>query len=215
MAIQHTLFISTDRLKKDSALGGSVDDNLLLPYILMAQDRYILPILGTDLQNKLISDIQGSSLTGNYLTLLQTYIQPALVQFAFATVLPFLRLRMVNNAVVTMSSEQGGTVSHDELKPLINASMDQGEFYRERLIDYIQNNTSSFPEYSSNTGADLNLFKDLLTPLHSLAISSLSSESSLLLSTMISSGRGCSGRGDVLDEEPLDRSRLRNNSIKS
>ena len=153
MAIQHTLFISTDRLKKDSALGGSVDDNLLLPYILMAQDRYILPILGTDLNAKLISDIQGSSLTGNYLTLLQTYIQPSLVQFSFATVLPFLRLRMVNNAVVTMSSEQGSTVSHEELKPLINASMDQGEFYRERLIDYITNNTSSFPEYSS---ADLN-----------------------------------------------------------
>ena len=155
MAIQHTLFISTDRLKRDSALGGSVDDNLLLPYILMAQDRYILPILGTDLNDKLISDIQGSSLTGNYLTLLQTYIQPALVQFAFATVLPFLRLRMVNNSVVTMDSEQGSSVSHEELKPLINASMDQGEFYRERLIDYIQNNTSSFPEYSTNTGADL------------------------------------------------------------
>ena len=155
MAIQHTLFISTDRIKKDTALGGSVDDNLLLPYILMAQDRYILPVLGTDLNDKLISDIQGSSLSGAYLTLLQTYIQPSLVQYSFATVLPFLRLRMVNNSVVTMNSEQGSSVSHEELKPLINASMDQAEFYRERLIDYIQNNTSSFPEYSTNTGADL------------------------------------------------------------
>jgi len=155
MAIQHTLFISTDRIKKDTALGGSVDNNLLLPYILMAQDRYILPVLGTDLNDKLISDIQGSSLSGAYLTLLQTYIQPALVQFAFATVLPFLRLRMVNNSIVTMSSEQGSSVSHSDLKPLINASMDQAEFYRERLIEYIRNNTSSFPEYSTNTGSDL------------------------------------------------------------
>mgnify|MGYP003133558292 FL=1 len=155
MAIQHTLFISTDRIKKDTALGGSVDDNLLLPYILMAQDRYILPVLGTDLNDKLISDIQGSSLSGAYLTLLQTYIQPSLVQYSFATVLPFLRLRMVNNSVVTMNSEQGSSVSHEELKPLINASMDQAEFYRERLIEYIRNNTSSFPEYSTNTGADL------------------------------------------------------------
>ena len=102
MAIQHTLFISTDRLKKDSALGGSVDDNILLPYILMAQDRYILPVLGTDLNNALITKIQGSSLAGDYLTLLQTYIQPALVQYGFATCLPFLRLRMVNNSIVTV-----------------------------------------------------------------------------------------------------------------
>jgi hypothetical protein len=155
MAIQHTLFISTDRIKKDTALGGSVDDNLLLPYILMAQDRYILPVLGTDLNDKLISDIQGSSLSGAYLTLLQTYIQPSLVQYSFATVLPFLRLRMVNNSVVTMNSEQGSSVSHEELKPLINASIEQAEFYRERLIDYIRNNTSSLPEYQTNTGSDL------------------------------------------------------------
>ena len=154
MAIQHTLFISTNRLKKDSALGGSVDDNLLLPYILMAQDRYILPMLGTDLQNKLISDIQGSSLAGDYLTLLQTYIQPALVQFAFATVLPFLRLRMVNSSIVTMSSENGTSVTHQDLKPLISASMDQGEFYRERLIDYVRGNLTSFPEYSTNKSSE-------------------------------------------------------------
>ena len=63
---------------------------------------------------------------------------------------------MVNNSVVAMNSEQGNSVSHDDLKPLINASMDQGEFYRERLIDYITNNQSNFPEYSTNTGADLN-----------------------------------------------------------
>ena len=149
MAIQHTFYISTDRLKKDTSLGGSVSNDLLFPYILMAQDRYILPILGTDLHNKLISDIQGSSLAGNYLTLLQTYIQPALVQFSYATVLPFLRLRMVNNAIVTMNSEQGSSVSHSDLKPLINAAMDQGEFYRQRLIDYLTNTT--FAEYTSNS----------------------------------------------------------------
>ena len=63
MAVQHTLYISTDRLKKDSAIGGSVDDNILLPYILMAQDRYILPVIGTDLKNKLNSDIQGNTLS--------------------------------------------------------------------------------------------------------------------------------------------------------
>ena len=155
MGIQRTLYISTHRLKMDTSLGGSVENNILLPYILMAQDKYILPVLGTDLNNKITTDINNTSLTGDYLTLLQTYIQPALVQFAYATCLPFIRLRIVNNSVVTMNTEQGSAVSHDELKPLINASLDMGEFYRERLIDYIQNNTSLFPEYSTNTGADL------------------------------------------------------------
>ena len=156
MAIQHTLYISATRIKKDTALGGSVDDNIIMPYILLAQDMFILPVLGTDLDDKLKSDIQGGSLAGAYKTLVETYIQPALVQFAFAELAPFLRLRFVNNAVVIMgATDQSDSASYEDIKPLIDRANDAAEFYRQRLIDYLRNNTSSFSEYSSNTGADL------------------------------------------------------------
>ena len=156
MAIQHTLFISATRLKKDTALGGSVDDNLIMPYILLAQDMNILPVLGTDLYEALKTKIQGSSLTGDYKILMETYIQPALVQFAFAQLAPYLRLRFVNNAVVVMgATEQSSSATYDDIKPLMDTATDAAEFYRQRLIDYIRNNQSSFPEFSTNSGADL------------------------------------------------------------
>ena len=156
MAIQHTLFISSTRLKKDTVLGGSVDDNLIMPYILLAQDMNILPVLGTDLYDKLKSDIQGGSLTGAYKTLVETYIQPALVQFAFSTLAPYLRLRFSNNSVVVMgATEQSSSASYDDIKPLMDTATDAAEFYRQRLIDYLRNNSSSFSEYTSNSGADL------------------------------------------------------------
>ena len=156
MAIQHTLFISATRLKKDTALGGSVDDNLIMPYILLAQDMNILPVLGTDLYEKLKSDVQGGSLTGAYKTLVETYIQPALVQFAFSTLAPYLRLRFSNNSVVVMgATEQSSSATYDDIKPLMDTATDAAEFYRQRLIDYIRNNESSFPEFSTNSGADL------------------------------------------------------------
>ena len=156
MAIQHTLYISSTRLKKDSAIGGSVSDDLIMPYILLAQDMSILPILGTDLDAKLKSDIQGSSLTGVYKTLVETYIQPALVQFAFVSLVPYLRLRFVNNAVVVMgATDQSASATYDDLKPVMDTATDAAEFYRQRCIDYLRNNSSSFPEYSGNTGADL------------------------------------------------------------
>jgi len=156
MAIQHTLFISATRLKKDTALGGSVDDNLIMPYILLAQDMNILPVLGTDLYDKLKSDVQGGSLTGAYKTLVETYIQPALVQFAFSTLAPYLRLRFSNNSVVVMgATEQSSSATYDDIKPLMDTATDAAEFYRQRLIDYIRNNQSSFPEFSTNSGADL------------------------------------------------------------
>ncbi len=156
MAIQHTLYISSTRIKKDTALGGSVDDNIIMPYILLAQDMFILPVLGTDLDAKLKSDIQAGSLAGAYKTLVETYIQPCLVQAAFSELAPFLRLRFVNNAVVIMgATDQSSSASYDDIKPLMDRANDASEFYRQRMIDYLQNNTSSFTEYTSNTGADL------------------------------------------------------------
>tara|TARA_R100000458_G_C8132360_1_gene146859 strand:+ start:35 stop:616 length:582 start_codon:yes stop_codon:yes gene_type:complete len=156
MAIQHTLYISATRLKKDSAIGGSVKDDLIMPYILLAQDMNILPILGTDLDAKLKSDIQAGSLAGAYKTLVEDYIQPALVQFSFVSLVPYLRLRFVNNAVVVMgATEQSSSATYDDLKPLMDTATDAAEFYRQRTIDYLRNNSSSFTEYTSNTGADL------------------------------------------------------------
>jgi len=156
MAIQHTLYISATRLKKDTALGGSVDDNLIMPYILLAQDMQILPILGTDLDTKLKTEIQADTLSGAYKTLVETYIQPALVQFAFSTLAPYLRLRFSNNSVVVMgATEQSSSATYDDIKPLMDTATDAAEFYRQRCIDYLRDNTGSFPEYSSNTGSDL------------------------------------------------------------
>ena len=155
MAIQHTLYISSTRIKKDTALGGSVDDNLIMPYILLAQDMYILPILGTDLDAKLKSEIQAGTLAGDYKTLVEDYLQKALVQFAFAELLPFLRLRMVNNAAVVMgATDQSSSASYDELRPLMDRAKDAAEFYRQRMIDYLTDKGSSaFPEYASNSDA--------------------------------------------------------------
>jgi len=156
MAIQHTLFISATRLKKDTALGGSVDDNLIMPYILLAQDMNILPVLGTDLYEALKTKINAGSLTGDYKTLMETYIQPALVQFSFSQLAPYLRLRFVNNAVVVMGvTEQSSSATYDDIKPLMDTATDAAEFYRQRMIDYLRNNSSLFPEYTSNTGSDL------------------------------------------------------------
>jgi len=155
MAIQHTLYISSTRIKKDTALGGSVDDNLIMPYILLAQDMYILPILGTDLDTKLKADIQAGSLAGDYKTLVEDYLQKSLVQFAFAELLPFLRLRMVNNAAVVMgATDQSSSASYDELRPLMDRAKDAAEFYRQRMIDYLTDKGSAaFPEYASNSDA--------------------------------------------------------------
>ena len=150
MATTHTLLISADTLKRNTTISQSVDEDLIHPVILISQDRYILPILGTDLFEKLQTEIAGTP-SGVYLTLLKDYVAKCLCQFTLATLYPVLRLRAVNHSVVSMNNEQGSSASHDDIQRLIDSATDMAEFYRQRLIDYLQDNTSSFPEYSSNT----------------------------------------------------------------
>jgi len=150
-----TLYISSSLLKRDTALGSTVDDNLLQPYIRIAQDRWILPALGTKLDTELKSQIDSTSVTGVYKTLLEDYIAPALVQLAFTEVAYVVRLRFANNSVVVNSSEQGQPASMSDIRKVVEQSQEIGMFYRERLIEYLQFNASSFPEYTSNTGADI------------------------------------------------------------
>tara|TARA_R110002020_G_scaffold183360_8_gene379674 strand:- start:2657 stop:3220 length:564 start_codon:yes stop_codon:yes gene_type:complete len=150
-----TLFISSEKLKIETALNESVDDNLLHPYILRAQDTKILPILGTDLYDDLKSHIDAGSVASHNATLLNTYIAPTLVQFAFAELLPVLRLRFVNNSIQIQQSEQGVAATYGDIKPIMNNAVDAAQFYRQRCIDYLEFNSSLFPKYTTNSGADM------------------------------------------------------------
>ncbi len=154
MATTHTLLISADTFKRTTTVSQSVDENLLHPVILLAQDRYILPVLGTDLFEKLKTEVEGTP-AGNYLILLRDYVSKCLCQYTLATLYPVLRLRATRHSVIEMSSEQGSSASYDQIQPLIDNALDMAQFYREQMIRYLTNNTSLFPEYSSNSGSDI------------------------------------------------------------
>lgn len=151
------LLVSPTYLISKTPLSGAVSPDLLGPAIEQAQIKYILPVLGNDLyQYYILKLFSTTQIVNPYKNLLEKYIQPPLVQFAFANLLPVLRLRFVKNSVTIMNSTQSSSASYEDLKPIINNYIDTGEFYRQRLIDYLCDNTNDFPEYSSNTGSDLN-----------------------------------------------------------
>ena len=60
MSVTHTLLISADTLKQNTTISQSVSEDLIHPVILLSQDRYILPVLGTDLFEKLKTEIAGT-----------------------------------------------------------------------------------------------------------------------------------------------------------
>ena len=73
-----SIFISEDKLKSSSTINGNVDAELLKPYLKVAQDLHLHPVLGTDLYNAIQDGIQNTSLTSAETTLLNDYIADAL-----------------------------------------------------------------------------------------------------------------------------------------
>ena len=154
--MSYVLFISENKIKDSTAIGGNVDNEFLLPYIKVAQKKYIETKLGTDLFVKLQNDITACSLSGAYQTLVDDYIQDALVHWSFYESLPFLRYKVMNNNVVQKNAENSTPLTREEAQDLREEIRNTAEFYTERLIDYIKHNTASYPEYNTNTGSDVN-----------------------------------------------------------
>ena len=159
MATGYVLFISEDLLKSLTATNLNVSVNIIRPYILQAQKLYIETKLGTDLTQKLKDLIVAGTVgaVGNeaYKTLLDDYISFVLVNFSFYHCIPFLRFKIENGNIYSKTSETGNALSTEEAQHLREEIRNTAEYYTERLIDYICNNNTLFPEYNTNTGADV------------------------------------------------------------
>ena len=78
-----TLLISWTKVKQYTDINDSLDADLIKNAIREAQDIELQRVIGTLLYQKLISDVQASSLTGAYQTLVNDYIQDMLLYASY------------------------------------------------------------------------------------------------------------------------------------
>ena len=230
------LLISRNDIVKFTALNGNIDTDSFIQWIKVAQDIHIQNYLGTNLLEKLQSDVTklvtkvpvgiqviagGSGYSGagltttaiapstgsgmivncgfsggsvvtanfvsqgsgynvgdqvtidggnndailqvtqlfailpNYLNLLNTYVKPMLIHWAMVEYLPFSAYTIANKGVFKHTSENATSVEKNEVDFLVEKERMIAQNYTERFITYINFNNSLFPEYSTNSNADM------------------------------------------------------------
>ena len=149
------LFIKRQDLVRNSILDGNVDTDKFIQYIKIAQEIHIRNYLGTDLYNKISADIIAGTLSGDYLELVNDFVQPMLIHYAMVDYLPFAAYQVKNGGVFKHTSENSESVSKSEVDFLVNKARNTAEYYTQRFLDYINNNSNLFPEYNQNTGGDV------------------------------------------------------------
>jgi hypothetical protein len=154
------LFISRTDLVKNSILNGNVDTDKFIQFIKFAQEIHIQNYLGTKLYDKISADIIAGTLSGNYLTLVNDYVQPMLIHYALIKYLPQSAYQISNGGIFKHRSENSETVSKEEVDFLVQEERENAEHYARRFVDYICDNSSLFPEYNDNSGSDVYPEKD-------------------------------------------------------
>jgi hypothetical protein len=155
------LFIKRADLVRNTALSGNVDPDKFLQFIKLAQEIHVRNYLGTDLYDKISQDIIDDDLAGDYLTLVNDYIQPMLIHYAMAEYLPFAAYTIGNGGIYKHNSENSTQPDKSEIDSLTAKERDYAQYYTDRFIDYMSFNApSKFPEYYSNTNEDVYPDKD-------------------------------------------------------
>lgn len=158
-----TFLINQAHLTENTIVDGNVDYKKFKPALALAQDLDLLPILGSDLMAKLKTDVDAFYTSGTpvpepYKTLLETYVQPALVHFALSRATPNFKFKYAAKGVIVNGSENSQSAETIDVEKQSDYWRNIGEDYAKRMFDYITFNTAVFPEYFSQIGTSYKIY---------------------------------------------------------
>jgi hypothetical protein len=138
------LLISEDKIKTESALNDNVYGKFILPAIVRSQDIDLCMILGENLLNEVYSRVTGNSITGDYKTLLEDYIQPYLLKRVIVNIIPYLAVKLANIGEVITNDEHVVSLSQKEVDLLQSNYSYESNWYARRLQEYLLANKDTF-----------------------------------------------------------------------
>jgi hypothetical protein len=150
------LFVTRKDIVKYTNVSGGVDTDKFIQYVKIAQNIHIQNYIGTDLYNKISTDIVADNLAGNYATLVENHIKPCLVHWAMVEYLPFAAYSVSNKGIFKGTSENAESVSKEEVDFLIEKERTTAQYYTDRMIEHFSFNAASlYPEYYTNNNSDV------------------------------------------------------------
>lgn len=153
---KNILMISVQMLKDRTAVHDNIDEKLVFPEIKAAQDMFILPLCGSALFNKLLTDINANTLAGNYKVLVDDYIIDTLANYVISELPLGLTYQFWNKGVAQKTTDSSVTPSMSDLFSVAAKYKRRAEEYAQRMRLYLRENAPTmFPEYiNPGSGVD-------------------------------------------------------------
>lgn len=144
--------ISETKLRQFTDMNNNVDTELLRNAVREAQDIEVQRLIGTILYQKILSDIDASTLAGAYKTLVDDYIQNALLYYAYYYALESIWLRSRNNGLLIPTGGENSIQADLQVYNMKRQSVkNKAQWYAEKLTEYVIQNQNEFPEITQST----------------------------------------------------------------
>jgi len=154
--------ITSEYLHNFLNINENTSDVIVKREILKAQELDLMPTLGENLYNKIISDIEGSTRAGDYLTLVNNYVAKYLAYSAYVRLLINGSYKFANGNLYRSQSENSEALDVGYLRSIKKEYEGDRDTYEKRLIDYLCYNSGNFPEYMNNNSDQVKSHKDTL-----------------------------------------------------
>lgn len=155
------LFITTKDIKQFTAIGGNVDVDKFIQWVKVAQDIDIQGYLGTELFNRINNDIVNDTLTGDYLTLVNKFIKPMVIWYGFYRYIPYADVSIQNKGAFKFTAENSVNLDYDEKTSIESRALIIAQNYADRFVKHMCFNSSTYPEYNSNSNDDISPNNDV------------------------------------------------------
>jgi hypothetical protein len=155
--------IKASVVKESTTLATNIDDKIINHNILAAQKKYMLPLLGSSLYNKIVDDVSDGSITGDYEDLYNNYIIDTLAAYVKHELTLDLNYQFTNAGTNQNNGTDYRPASMAEMFSLKKQLLDNAEVFGEILRKHLEANyKTKYPEYKE-VGTDY----DAVRPLES------------------------------------------------
>lgn len=152
------IFFDQTYFYENTEIDENVNWKLIRSTIWNAQEFYIQDILGGTLYQAIRDEIvtnNGTLTTGKYVTLVDTYIAPVLLNYVMSDLQVPLLYKFRDKSTSTNRSEFSNPITHSEMVKLQDFYRIKAEKFADRLYDYLCANTSTYTEWTTYATSDL------------------------------------------------------------
>jgi len=131
------LFVTPEEITTTTIVGGNVDVSKYLPFVAETQKDTIENLLGTELYDKIISDIENDTLTGLYLELYTDFLKPITKYQSVASYILISPLTLANGGLFRRTYQGIESVDYREVERVSQIYSSKAQMYIDRFNKWI------------------------------------------------------------------------------